>query len=169
MDRGTSQGSLPPPPLPVPLPVNPTSRAGDPQPPATSGTPPREAVTAGVAEPRPPERVSIVRTVDRPKSGGEESDKNPFDSIEGHSVAHTAPFESVGDAPTAVPRAPRSREALSRVSRRGTIPMHGANTSEIDWIVPLNEKSHRKTCAERLKPTMDAAQEERDKYKQKGS
>lgn len=171
MDRsGTSQVPPPPPPRPAPPPVSPTGRPGEPQrPPTSRGPSALESAIPGVTESRSPERAQVSRT-ERPQSGhgGEGSDKNPIESTEGHSAtAQANPFDTSGDSSTPLAhRAPRSREGLARVSRKGTtMSLHpGANTSEIDWIVPVNEKPNRKSCSERLAPTMEAAKREKDKY-----
>lgn len=143
MDRGTSQVPLTPPPRPAPPPVSPTARPAELQRPQTTGGPStRDSAIPSATESRPPERAQ-VSIAERPLSGngGEESDKNPMESIEALSAtAHPNPFDASAESSTPLaPRGPRSREGFGRVSRK--VSLHpGANTSEIDYIVPVHEK-----------------------------
>ncbi|KAI6108734.1 hypothetical protein EDD16DRAFT_1618619 [Pisolithus croceorrhizus] len=94
--------------------------------------------------------------------GGEESDKNLLESAEGPSGAQgqPSPFEPPTDT---TPPPTRSRDGHFRMPRRPTTVLRpAANPSEIDWIVPV-DKPHRKTYGERIQPTIDAAEAEKQK------
>ncbi|KAG2748892.1 hypothetical protein P692DRAFT_20874310 [Suillus brevipes Sb2] len=94
------------------------------------------------------------------------------DSSEGHSPARDrndpyADFEPVPQPPPAT----RSRDGhmMRGLSRRTVVSGQApASNSGIGWIVPVDEKPHRRTIGERLDPTIANAEREKAQYTIKG-
>lgn len=90
------------------------------------------------------------------------------DSSEGHSPPRDRPdpytdFEPVPQAPGAS----RSRDGhmMRGPSRRTVMSGHApVSTSGVGWIVPVDERPHRRTIGERLDPTIFNAEREKAQY-----
>ncbi|KAG2352913.1 hypothetical protein BDR07DRAFT_1343431 [Suillus spraguei] len=89
------------------------------------------------------------------------------DSSEGHPPARDrndpyADFEPILRAPPAT----RSRDGhMIRGLPRGTVG--SSQAPDLGWIVPVNERPHRKTIKERLEPSIRDARREREQYARK--
>ncbi|KAG8215753.1 hypothetical protein J3R82DRAFT_7652 [Butyriboletus roseoflavus] len=85
--------------------------------------------------------------------------------------SHENPLADFERVPPPLPA--RSRDGHTRRSthRHGLISTIGNLTAPqngLDWIVPVNEKDHtRRTLGERLQPTLENAEIEREKYAKK--
>ncbi|KAF9242831.1 hypothetical protein BU15DRAFT_60126 [Melanogaster broomeanus] len=100
-------------------------------------------------------------TVDRSLLGGSEG----FSTFPRPQDNPYTDFEPVAPQPPV-----RSRSGATRgLSRQVTkLSQAGQNTSAVDWIVPVEEKREiRTTVGERLQPTIDYAEVEREKYAKK--
>ncbi|KAG2069198.1 hypothetical protein BDR04DRAFT_1119314 [Suillus decipiens] len=138
---------------------------------------PTEHSTQFPVQDRQPSQSSLgfVDSGGRPQTQSSAAEKPLLgnDNSEGHSPGRGrndpyADFESVPQ----VPPAARSRDGhMMRGPRRATVSSHAPPIPPnpgLGWIVPVEEKPHRKTIGERLEPSITDAKRERDQYARKG-
>ncbi|KAG6334814.1 hypothetical protein ID866_4266 [Astraeus odoratus] len=175
MDSGTSQARPHPPLPPTPPPPPPASASPSPGPELeTRGPAAGSSEAAGTVTPAQ-ERIQIASPEQSQAGhiGGGGSEKNLLDSVDGVSAAthtpagvRTNPFElGVESSSIPPPPPPRSKDGHRRMSRR--VSMHPGNNSDLDYIIPVDHRQHRKTCSERIDPTIKAAEVELRKSQQK--
>ncbi|KAG2059760.1 hypothetical protein BDR06DRAFT_1017686 [Suillus hirtellus] len=109
---------------------------------------------------------------DRPQTQSSAAEKPLLgnDSLEGHSPASGrndpyADFEPVPQAPP--PTRSRDSHMMRGLSRRTISGQAPVSASGLGWIVPVEEKPHRRTIEERLRPTILKAESEREQYANK--
>ncbi|KAG0706939.1 hypothetical protein DFH29DRAFT_96249 [Suillus ampliporus] len=114
-------------------------------------------------EPSP--SVGSVDSGGRPQTQTSATEKPLLGGSDGHSPARDpyADFEPVPQAPAATRY--RDSQMMRGLSRRTAMSGHApANGSGVGWIVPVDEKPHRRTVGERLDPTIANAERERGQY-----
>ncbi|KAG1747383.1 hypothetical protein EDB19DRAFT_302855 [Suillus lakei] len=117
-----------------------------------------------------PSSLGSADNGDRPQTQSSATEKPLLgnDSSEGHSPARDrndpyADFEPVHQAPPTT----RSREGhmMRGLSRRTVVSGQApVSNSGLGWIVPVDEKPHRRTIGERLDPSIANAERERAQY-----
>ncbi|KAG2117201.1 uncharacterized protein F5147DRAFT_671715 [Suillus discolor] len=116
-----------------------------------------------------PSSLILEDNGDRPQTRSSAAEKHLLgnDSLEGHSPARGrndpyADFEPVPQAPP--PTRSRDGHIMRGLSRRTVSGQAPVSASGLGWIVPVEEKPHRRTIGERLRPTILHAESERERY-----
>ncbi|KAG1898492.1 uncharacterized protein F5891DRAFT_1190876 [Suillus fuscotomentosus] len=106
---------------------------------------------------------------DRPQTRSSADEKHLLGNVssERHSPARGrndpyADFEPVPQAPP--PTRSRDGHVMRGLSRRTISGQAPISASGLGWIVPVEEKPHRRTIEERLRPTIRNAESERERY-----